>query len=129
MNHSTNQKQDSNKSFLRMIQNRFTRCKWFVEGDIKGFFDNIDHNVMIGILRKRINLTKNGHYAIINLCIQVKSIRFLSLSKRIPLGKNVLAEESNMWYNNKIIKDSGEGEDSCVAHEQCAIGNCYDCGE
>ena len=39
---------------LRQIQNRFTRCKWFVEGDIKGFFDNIDHNIMIGILRKRI---------------------------------------------------------------------------
>lgn len=39
---------------LRMIQNRFVRCKWFVEGDIKGFFDNIDHDVMIGILRKRI---------------------------------------------------------------------------
>lgn len=39
---------------LHQIQNRFTRCKWFVEGDIKGFFDNIDHNVMIGILRKRI---------------------------------------------------------------------------
>ena len=39
---------------LRMIQNRFVRCKWFVEGDIKGFFDNIDHNVMIKILRKRI---------------------------------------------------------------------------
>ncbi len=39
---------------LRMIQNRFTRCKWFVEGDIKGFFDNIDHNVMTDILRKRI---------------------------------------------------------------------------
>lgn len=39
---------------LRMIQNRFVRCKWFVEGDIKGLFDNIDHNVMIDILRKRI---------------------------------------------------------------------------
>ncbi len=39
---------------LRMIQNRFIRCKWFVEGDIKGFFDNIDHAVMIDILRKRI---------------------------------------------------------------------------
>ena len=39
---------------LRMIQNRFTRCKWFVEGDIKGFFDNIDHNVMIDILGKKI---------------------------------------------------------------------------
>ena len=39
---------------LRQIQNRFTRCKWFVEGDIKGFFDNIDHNTMIAILKKRI---------------------------------------------------------------------------
>ncbi len=26
---------------------RFTGTKWFVEGDIKGFFDNIDHNVLI----------------------------------------------------------------------------------
>ena len=39
---------------LRQVQNRFTRCKWFVEGDIKAFFDNIDHNVMIHILSKRI---------------------------------------------------------------------------
>lgn len=40
---------------LRQIQNRFVRCKWYVEGDIKGFFDNIDHEIMINILRKRIN--------------------------------------------------------------------------
>lgn len=39
---------------LRQIQNRFVRCKWYVEGDIKGFFDNIDHEIMINILRKRI---------------------------------------------------------------------------
>lgn len=39
---------------LRQIQNRFVRCKWYVEGDIKGFFDNIDHKIMINILRKRI---------------------------------------------------------------------------
>ncbi|MEF3309388.1 reverse transcriptase domain-containing protein [Paenibacillus sp. GYB004] len=28
--------------------------KWWIEGDIKGFFDNIDHDIMISILRKRI---------------------------------------------------------------------------
>lgn len=39
---------------LRQIQNKFTRCKWYVEGDIKGFFDNIDHEIMINILRIRI---------------------------------------------------------------------------
>lgn len=39
---------------LLSIQAKFTRCRWFVEGDIKGFFDNIDHNVMLNILRLRI---------------------------------------------------------------------------
>ena len=29
--------------------------KWYIEGDIKGFFDNINHDVMIGILEERIN--------------------------------------------------------------------------
>lgn len=28
--------------------------KWWIEGDIKGFFDNIDHGVLINLLRKRI---------------------------------------------------------------------------
>ena len=39
---------------LLHIQRNFTGVKWFVEGDIKGFFDNIDHQTMVGILRKRI---------------------------------------------------------------------------
>ena len=28
--------------------------KWFVEGDIKGCFDNIDHHILISIVRRRI---------------------------------------------------------------------------
>lgn len=40
---------------LTHIQKTFTGTKWFIEGDIKGFFDNIDHNVLIEILRKRIS--------------------------------------------------------------------------
>ncbi|MGG0486289.1 reverse transcriptase domain-containing protein [Priestia aryabhattai] len=40
---------------LIKIQRRFTSVKWFVEGDIKGFFDNIDHHTLIGILRRRID--------------------------------------------------------------------------
>ena len=39
---------------LNHIQTCFTGVKWFVEGDIKGFFDNIDHEVMVGILAERI---------------------------------------------------------------------------
>ena len=46
-------------------------AKWFIEGDIKGCFDNIDHSVLLSILRERIhdnrflrlveNLLKAGH--------------------------------------------------------------------
>lgn len=40
---------------LGMIQKSFAGAKWFIEGDIKGSFDNIDHNVLISILRERIS--------------------------------------------------------------------------
>lgn len=39
---------------LTQVQRTFKGANWFIEGDIKGFFDNIDHSVLINILRKRI---------------------------------------------------------------------------
>lgn len=39
---------------LTQIQKTYTGTKWFIEGDIKSFFDNINHDVMIRILRERI---------------------------------------------------------------------------
>lgn len=39
---------------LASISEGFDGTRWFIEGDIKGFFDNIDHDVMIGILGERI---------------------------------------------------------------------------
>lgn len=40
---------------LAQIKKEFTGAKWFVEGDIKGFFDNIDHHIMVDTLRRRID--------------------------------------------------------------------------
>jgi group II intron reverse transcriptase/maturase len=39
---------------LGQIERTFKGTKWFIEGDIKGFFDNIDHHILINILRKKI---------------------------------------------------------------------------
>jgi len=39
---------------LMQIKTTYRGVKWFVEGDIKGFFDNIHHDVLIGILEERI---------------------------------------------------------------------------
>ncbi|MCL2477609.1 reverse transcriptase domain-containing protein [Candidatus Bathycorpusculum sp.] len=40
---------------LREIQRSFTGTRWWIEGDIKGCFDSIDHHVLIDTLRKRIS--------------------------------------------------------------------------
>ncbi len=40
---------------LIQIKTNFTAVRWWIEGDIKGFFDNINHNVLISLLKKRIN--------------------------------------------------------------------------
>lgn len=37
------------------VQKTFSGVKWFVEGDIKGFFDNINHEILIGVLKERIS--------------------------------------------------------------------------
>lgn len=47
--------QRSPQTALWSIQKTFNGTKWFIEGDIKGFFDNIDHEVLIAILSERIS--------------------------------------------------------------------------
>lgn len=39
---------------LDKIQKTFTGVKWFIEGDIKSFFDNINHDTLINIMKERI---------------------------------------------------------------------------
>ncbi len=40
---------------LNHIQKRWTGTRWFIEGDIKGCFDSIDHQVLLTILREKIH--------------------------------------------------------------------------
>lgn len=40
---------------LQKIRQRWTSVKWIIEADIKGFFDNIDHDLMIRFLKKKID--------------------------------------------------------------------------
>lgn len=40
---------------LTQIQQCWTGTVWFIEGDIKGCFDNIDHAILLSILRERIH--------------------------------------------------------------------------
>jgi len=39
---------------LKDVKHKFAGSKWFIEGDIKGCFDNIDHSVLVGLLNQKI---------------------------------------------------------------------------
>ena len=43
---------------LKQIKIDFHGAKWFIEGDIRGCFDNINHNVLIATLGKKIKDSK-----------------------------------------------------------------------
>jgi group II intron reverse transcriptase/maturase len=51
---------------LAQLSKKFQGASWFIEGDIRGCFDNIDHDVLMNILSKRIqdgrilNLIRQG---------------------------------------------------------------------
>ena len=42
-------------SALSNVTNHWTGVRWFVEGDIKGCFDNIDHEVMLSVLGEKLH--------------------------------------------------------------------------
>jgi RNA-directed DNA polymerase len=43
---------------LRSMQKGWTGTKWFIDIDIKGFFNNIDHEILMELLKKRIEDTQ-----------------------------------------------------------------------
>jgi len=47
-------RQHSCHTALQEVQTQWTGVTWFVEGDIKACFDDIDHEILLGILRKKI---------------------------------------------------------------------------
>lgn len=40
---------------LDQVKSTWNGVKWLVDVDVEGFFDNIDHNILLNILRKRID--------------------------------------------------------------------------
>ena len=40
---------------LEEIRNTWTGMKWLIEVDVRGFFDNIDHDILLRLLSKRID--------------------------------------------------------------------------
>lgn len=98
----------STHTALKDIAHNWNGTKWFIEGDIKSFFDEIHHDRLIAILRKKIsddrflNLIRkflNAGY--------IEDGRLKSSSKGTPQGgiispmlANIYLHEFDVWVND-----------------------------
>nr|WP_063842301.1 reverse transcriptase/maturase family protein [Hassalia byssoidea] len=103
---------------LTIIDRTWQGTKWFIEGDIRGCFDNIDHKILMSILREKIqdnrflrlieNLLKAGY------CEQWKYHSTLSGTPQgaivSPLLANIYLDKLDKFVENCLIPEYTRGK-------------------
>ena len=96
---------------LKGVQAVWTGVKWLVDVDVVGFFDNIDHAILLGLLEKRIS--DQRFIALIRGMLKagyMEDWRFHRTLSGTPQGgivspllANVYLHELDEWMQNKIV--------------------------
>ena len=74
---------------LTSLKKEFNGARWFVEGDIKGCFDNINHAVLVGLKAKVCELcgtTESDHYEIHHVN-KLKNLKGKQLWEKVMIAK------------------------------------------
>ncbi len=85
---------------LEQIKSKMTGTRWWVEGDIKGFFDHVNHEVLLRILSKRITDKRFLH--LIGQLLQagyVEDWRYHHTYSGVPQGGNLSPLLANVYLN------------------------------
>ncbi|MBP8106510.1 MAG: hypothetical protein KBG20_06670 [Caldilineaceae bacterium] len=103
---------------LHQVQKVWTGTKWFIEGDIKGCFDNIDHKKLLEVLGKRVKdqqllgfigrMLKAGY---------MENWKYNTTHSGTPQGgvispllANILLHELDEWVEDELIPRYESGE-------------------
>lgn len=103
---------------LQEFRNNWSGVNWVVEGDIKGFFDNISHNILIDILKERIDDER-----FINLIRKALNAGYLQFGQFInsivgtpqgsvvsPILANVYLDTFDKWVEKEVIEKLNKGK-------------------
>ena len=103
---------------LSEIKHTWLGTKWFVEGDIKGCFDSIDHNILANILRESIQ--DNRFLRLIDGLLQAGYCEAWTYHPShsgtpqggiaSPLLSNIYMNRLDKWVENTLIPDYTRGE-------------------
>ncbi len=85
---------------LSEVQRGWTGAKWFIEGDVKGCFDNIDHQVLLRVLGDKIH--DNRFLELIRRLLQagyMENWRYGTTLSGVPQGDVLSPVLSNIYLN------------------------------
>ncbi|EJE8548119.1 hypothetical protein M5238_002852 [Vibrio vulnificus] len=107
---------------LKDFRNKWSGVNWIIEGDIKGFFDNISHEILINIIRKKISDER-----FLNLIRKALNAGYLTFGKRInsivgtpqgsvvsPILANIYLNVFDKYVEQEIIAKNETGKDKKV---------------
>lgn len=103
---------------LAHIKTNFTGTTWFIEGDIKGCFDNIDHDVLMNILSKDI---KDGRLLnLIRMSLEAGVVEDWKYQRTYsgtpqggilsPLLANIYLHELDVYIEDELIPQYTKGK-------------------
>jgi group II intron reverse transcriptase/maturase len=103
---------------LKQIHHSWKGTKWFIEGDIKGCFDNIDHYVLLEILAR--NIKDNRFLKLIRQMLQagyLEEWQYHSTYSGTPQGgvvspilANIFLNELDQFVENELIPAYKKGK-------------------
>lgn len=103
---------------LAVIRKVWNGTKWFVEGDIKGCFDNIDHEILMKILKENIhdnrfnrllsNLLKTGYLEDGNFNRSITGTPQGSIVS--PILANIYLDRLDQFVEREIIPEYTKGK-------------------
>ena len=95
---------------LEQVRIKFKAVSWFIEGDIKGCFDNINHEILLNILREKIYDLRFIH--LINLFLKagyIENWQYYKTYSGVPQGSiigpilsNIYLDKFDKFMENKI---------------------------
>jgi group II intron reverse transcriptase/maturase len=115
---------------LTYIKNKFQATTWFIEGDIRACFDNIDHEMLMGILSKDI---QDGRLLnLIRMCLEAGYIEDWEYHKThsgtpqggiiSPLLANIYMHELDSYIEDVLIPQYTLGKERAINLEYHRLG-------
>jgi group II intron reverse transcriptase/maturase len=116
---------------LEQIKYNWHGTKWFIEGDIKGCFDNIDHEILLSILREKI--TDNRFLRMIYNLLQagyLKDWKYIPTLSGTPQGgiispllANIYMDKLDQFVEMELIPRFTEGKKRALNPEYNWLSN------